>query len=173
MTDIVPLLRDTSRGERSCDCSFQLRFGWRGYYVFGETACGDGIEIYYDKDFDYIEGTPRHILDMDRRYLVALASVKAGAVFVLEGFFEQLKRDSSGMGMAYIPVSSFEEKIFCCSDVEKLPENFSGIRWIDDDFMHDENKEFDFELFYEIDGGAKFLNPNHFSLNDIRDYLVQ
>lgn len=171
MTDIIPLLRDTPHDELICHDSFQMRFGWRGYYVYGEGAYNDGIEIYYDKDFDYIDGRPEYILDLDSKYLVALVSVETKTMFVLENFFEQLKRDTSGMGLAYIAVSSFDEKIFYCSDIEKLPENFSGIRWIDDDFMYDGNKEFDFDLFCEIDSGVKFLNPSHFSLMDIFDYI--
>lgn len=172
MTDIIPLLRDIPHDDLTRYESFQLRFGWRGYYVFGEGGeCCDGINIYYDKNFDYIEGRPEYILNLDPEYLIALVSVELRIAFVLNNFFEQFRRDTSGMGLAYAAVSSFDERCFFCSDVEKLPENLSGIRWIDDDFMYDGNKEFDFDLFYEIDSGMKFLNPNHFSLLEIFDYI--
>ncbi|MDE7195263.1 MAG: hypothetical protein K2O14_15035 [Oscillospiraceae bacterium] len=171
MTDIIPLLRDIPHNELTRRESFQSRFGWHGYYVFGEGSDCDGINIYFDRNFDYIKGQPRHILDLDPKYLIALVSVKLSVAFVLKNFFEQFRRDTSGMGLAYVPVGSFDEKSFFCSDVGKLPENFSAIRWIDDGFLYDGNKEFDFDLFYEIDGGTKFLNPNHFSLLEIFDYI--
>lgn len=172
MTDIIPLFHDIPHDELTRRESFQSRFGWHGYYVFGEGGeyC-DGINIYYDRDFDYIEGRPKYILDLNPEYLIALVSVKLRTAFVLDYFFEQFRRDTSGMGLAYVPVGSFVKKSFFCSDVEKLPENLSAIRWIDDDFMYDGDREFDFELFYEIDSGVKFLNPNHFSLLEIFDYI--
>lgn len=43
--------------------------------------------------------------------------------------------------------------------------------WIDDDFMSDENIEFDFEAFDSIDSGEKYLNPKHFSLENSIDTL--
>lgn len=68
MTDIIPLFHDIPHDELTRRESFQSRFGWHGYYVFGEGGeyC-DGINIYYDRDFDYIEGQPKYILDLNPR----------------------------------------------------------------------------------------------------------
>ena len=66
--------------------------------------------------------------------------------------------------MVYLPVPDFGEEALQCSRIDLLPQEFSGILWIDDDFMDDENIPFDFESFSLIDDGVDYLNPKHFSV---------
>ena len=49
----------------------------------------------------------------------------------------------------------------------KIPILFENIIWIDDDFLNDENIEFDFEAFDIIDSGEIYINPKHFSVLDL------
>ncbi len=48
-----------------------------------------------------------------------------------------------------------------------LPSFLSKITWISDDFLSDENIDFDFEAFEIIDSGVIYLNPNHFSVMEM------
>ena len=69
------------------------------------------------------------------------------------------------MCSCYIP--SFEtDEIYI--DIEaKIPSLFRKYFWIDDDFLNDENIEFDFEAFDIIDSGEIYINPKHFSVLDL------
>ena len=52
-----------------------------------------------------------------------------------------------------------------------MPLLLKNVIWINDDFMNDEDIEFDFEAFEMIDGGEKYMNPKHFSVADLVDAL--
>ena len=54
-----------------------------------------------------------------------------------------------------------------------LPVAFSGIKWINDDFLNDETIEFDFEAFEIIDTGVTYLNPKHFSIYDLMNNQIE
>ena len=43
--------------------------------------------------------------------------------------------------------------------------------YIDDDFMNYEDAEFDFVAFCKIDDGIHYLNPKHFSIQQLIDYM--
>ena len=60
-----------------------------------------------------------------------------------------------------------QEEILRCGHVDSLPSEFSNLIWIDDDFMDDENIPFDFAKFAIIDEDRDYLNPKHFSVNQL------
>lgn len=66
-----------------------------------------------------------------------------------------------------VPVASFETDEFYIDIEAKIPILFQNIIWIDDDFLNDENIEFDFEAFDIIDSGEIYINPKHFSVLDL------
>ena len=66
-----------------------------------------------------------------------------------------------------VPVTSFETDEFYIDIEAKIPILFENIIWIDDDFLNDENIEFDFEAFDIIDSGEIYINPKHFSVLDL------
>ena len=47
------------------------------------------------------------------------------------------------------------------------PDFLSDILWIRDDFLSDENIDFDYDAFEQIDSGIDYINPDHFSVNEI------
>lgn len=64
-------------------------------------------------------------------------------------------------------------KISLCGKLEAMIGNYflSGAGNPDDDFMNDENIEFDFEAFDIIDSNIKYVNPKHFSVLDLINAL--
>ena len=73
--------------------------------------------------------------------------------------------------MNMIPVRSFDEQEFYVENTKKLPDFMSNIRWINDDFLNDDQIEFDYEAFELIDSGIDYLNPAHFSIKKLINYI--
>ena len=92
-------------------------------------------------------------------------------MFVLAPFLEQLITDTFEYSISYIPVSDFDSEEFCVDTEKELPLFFSTVNWIDDDFMNYEDAEFDFVAFCKIDDGIHYLNPKHFSVQQLIDYM--
>lgn len=55
---------------------------------------------------------------------------------------------------------------YCC-DENILKHYVTHIALINDNFMYDENIEFNMETFYKIDEGINYINPYNFSFWDI------
>lgn len=55
---------------------------------------------------------------------------------------------------------------YCC-DENILKHYVTHIPLINDNFMYNENIEFDMEMFYKIDEGINYINPYNFSFWDI------
>ena len=126
------------------------------YFVYGEGGGSKAfhwLTVYYDPDIDPIYEAVEAIL----ANVVAYVSSDYRWSFVLSGHLEKFRKDTAGYGMVYLPVPDFREEALQCSRI-------SGILWIDDDFMDDENIPFDFESFSLIDDGVDYLNPKHFSV---------
>ena len=68
-------------------------------------------------------------------------------------------------------MNSFEIDEFYIDREMEVPLLLKNVIWIDDDFMNDENIEFDYEAFDVIDSGEKYLNPKHFSVKALIDIL--
>ena len=133
------------------------------YYVYSEGR-GDGdfywITIYYDADID----TLYEAVEAISAKIVAYVSSDYRWGFVLSKHIQKFQEDTANYGMRYIPISDFGRELLQCSHIDLLPREFSGIVWIDDDFMDDENIPFDFDSFSLIDKGVPYLNPKHFSV---------
>lgn len=168
MLDLGESIRQPSEQSNKADISLS---GWleafvEHYFVYGEGG-GDRefhwIIIYYDADidalYDAVETAPDNI--------VAYASSDYRWSFVLSRHLEKFRKDTTDYGMVYLPVPDFGEETLCCARTDLLPPEFSGIVWIDDDFMDDENIPFDFDSFALIDDGVEYLNPKHFSVKQL------
>lgn len=133
------------------------------YFVWGEGG-GDinfhWLTVYYDPDIDPLY----EAVEAMREKIVAYVSSDYRWSFVLSRHLEKFQKDTAGYGMVYLPVPDFERELLQCSRTDLLPQAFSDILWIDDDFMDDENIPFDFDSFSLIDDGAEYLNPKHFSV---------
>ena len=79
----------------------------------------------------------------------------------------KLKTDTKGYDIRFIPVESFDKEILSKATLETFPISTQRINWVDDDFMNDDSFEFDFEAFEIIDSGAVYLNPKHFSVEQL------
>lgn len=139
-----------------------------GYYVSG-AGMDEWVQIYYDKTANPEKTTLREIAKPEN--IIAYVSENCRKALVLKAHHRHFKEDSKGCGLAYFSFSSFEEEIYCCNNPAALPLEFQNIVWIEDDFLEDEAIPFDFEAFEVIDTGTKYLNPRHFSINQMMNYL--
>ncbi|MCI7350738.1 MAG: transposase [Ruminococcus sp.] len=138
------------------------------YFVSGEGVPGKSIYTVY-----YNENTPvDECVELINENIVAYITSDYRFAFVLEEFLNKFISDTAEYALSYLPVKSFSEDEFCISPTDRLPLQFQKIIFINDDFLNDEKIEFDYELFEIIDSGAKYLNPNHFSINDLVSYLL-
>ncbi len=80
---------------------------------------------------------------------------------------KKFREDTEEYKLKYIGVPSMQEMILQCNCIESLPTEFSQLLWIDDDFLYDEKIPFDFDAFAIIDEGKDYLNPKHFSVNQL------
>ena len=92
-------------------------------------------------------------------------------VFVKESVFQKFSKDISEYNTTIIPVSDFDEQELSVNEREYLPGFFSDICWIRDDFLSNEDIEFDYDAFEVIDDGVDYINPDHFSVNEIISYI--
>lgn len=87
--------------------------------------------------------------------------------FIISTHIQKFIEDTAEYELEYLAVPSMQEEILQCSHVASLPSEFSNLLWIDDDFLDDENIPFDFAKFAIIDEGRDYLNPKHFSVNQL------
>lgn len=103
--------------------------------------------------------------------IVAYILENENVAFVREDMLTKFKEDTEEYDLVCIPVGSFETDEFYVDREKDVPHLLKDTTWIDDDFMNDENIEFDFQAFDIIDGGEKYVNPKHFSVIDLMDVL--
>lgn len=149
-----------------CQADISLT-GWLQIMVGNYYVCGEGLDddfywitIYYDANID----TRYEAVEAVSAKIVAYVSSDYRWGFVLNKHIQKFQEDTANYGIRCIPISDFEQDLLQCSHIDLLPREFSGIVWIDDDFMDDENIPFDFDSFSLIDDGVPYLNPKHFSV---------
>ena len=137
------------------------------YLLLGGGVSGNGIEtLYYDSSIGFYDAVPTK-----KENIVAYIVENETVAFVLEDMLPKLKKDTEEYGLVFIPVKSFDTEEFYIDRKMEMPSFLKGVTWIDDDFMSDENIEFDFNAFEIIDSGTKYINPNHFSIAALVNYL--
>lgn len=166
---MIELTEYTHLQKEMCKIDISLS-GWLeaivgNYYVYGEGGEGGGgdfywITIYYDADID----THYEAVEAVSSKIVAYVSSDYRWGFVLSKHIQKFQEDTANYGICCIPISDFEQELLQCAHINLLPREFSGIVWLDDDFMDDENIPFDFDSFSLIDEGVPYLNPKHFSV---------
>lgn len=172
MKDIIEIFFNTTKQHpytATISLSGQLEAIIGGYIIEGEICSNEWITVYYS---DYANPVTTNLADfVIQENLIAYVLIEKHYAFVLSSMLEKFRQDSKGYGLTYVPFTSFDAIEYFCSKPNDLPEEFRNIEWIDDDFMGDESIPFDFEAFEKIDSGVKYLNPKHFSLCQLMNYL--
>lgn len=151
-----------SKGKISISGKLEAYVG--NYYVCGEGRPGAEIySIYYDESID----SQYEAVDTVEKNLVAYLTSDYKYAFVLESMLEKFAEDTGEYNITYIPVERFDTPELYLEDVNDLPDFMSGIRWIDDDFLSDENIDFDYDAFEIIDSRVEYINPKHFSVKEL------
>ena len=170
MLEIEKLLTD---GKKDKQCTMSLMGKLEaivGNYFLSEMTFGiyRGLwnMVYFDPDIDSeiqeVACTPKNLIgyvDREERW-----------AFILDQWMQKFQDDTAEYGLRYISVPSLQQKILQCNHTDNLVCEFSGIVWIDDDFMNDEKVPFDFKQFAIIDTGKRYLNPKHFSVDELIKY---
>lgn len=137
------------------------------YFLSGSGVPGECVEtLYYDSTVGFYDCVP-----LVKKNIVAYIVENETVAFVRADILTKLQADTKEYGLIYIPVNSFEAEEFYIDKEMGIPHLLEHVVWIDDDFMNDENLEFDFEAFDIIDSGEKYLNPKHFSVKNLIDAL--
>jgi hypothetical protein len=137
------------------------------YFLSGAGVPGECVEtLYYDSKIDFYDCVP-----LLKKNIVAYIVENETVAFVRAGMMDKFQADTEEYGLVYIPVESFEAEEFYLDTEMEIPHLLESIIWVDDDFMSDENIEFDFETFDIIDSGEKYLNPKHFSVENLIDAI--
>lgn len=133
------------------------------YFLSGAGMPDNDIKVlYYDSTVGF-----DNAIHLVKEKIVAYIVDNENVAFVREDMLVKFKRDTEEYELVYIPVSSFEQEEFYIDRETEIPLLLQNIVWIDDDFMNDENIEFDFEAFDVIDSDKKYVNPKHFSVMDL------
>lgn len=133
-----------------------------GHYFLSGVGLDDIETLHYDPNVGMNEG-----IQLSRDKIVAYFLENESIALVRMDILAKLKADTKEYDIQYIPVKSFEEETLNKELLEKYHGDFGRIEWIDDDFMNDDSIEFDYEAFEIIDSGALYLNPKHFSVNQL------
>ena len=104
-------------------------------------------------------------------YLIGYITSDGEYAFILESCADIFWKHIAAYNPTVIPVESLDKECLCIDTEEYIPELFSVIKWIDDDFLNDESIEFDYDAFYLIDDDIRYLNPKHFSPTAMFQYL--
>lgn len=137
------------------------------YFLSGAGIPDECVEIlYYDATVGFYD-----MVSLVKENIVAYIVENETIAFVREDMLTQFKKDTEEYELVCIPVSSFDTEEFYIDMEMEIPHFLQSIIWIDDDFMNDENIEFNFESFDIIDSGVKYVNPNHFAIADLMDAL--
>ena len=168
MKDILNFMKQLNTSPNySISLCGKLEYFVGNYFVSG---AGDPYEtiyaIYFDNTIsreECVEQTPEK--------LVAYVTADYKYAFVLTEIYDKFIKDTSEYGFIYIPVSDFSAKEFFIDLKNDIPAFLQKITWLNDDFLDDENIEFDFETFFKIDEGTEYINPNHFSINELVVFL--
>ena len=133
------------------------------YFLSGAGVPDNEIQILY---YDSTVGLDDEIHKV-KENIVAYIFENENVAFVREDMLTKFKNDTEEYDLVSIPVGSFEADEFYVDRKMDMPYLLENIIWIDDDFMNNENIEFDFQAFEVIDSGEKYVNPKHFSVIDL------
>ncbi len=137
------------------------------YFLSGAGVPDNDIQVlYYDATVGFYDEIP-----LLKENIVAYIFEDENVAFVKEDMLTKFQNDTDEYGLVCIPVDSFEKDEFYIDREMQIPLLLKNIIWINDDFMNNENIEFDFEAFDIIDSGEKYINPKHFSVADLVDAL--
>ena len=137
------------------------------YFLSGAGIPDNEIQIlYYDSTVGFYDE-----IRLVKENIVAYIFENENVAFVREDMLTKFKNDTEEYDLVSIPVGSFETDEFYIDREMNMPHLLKNIVWVDDDFMNDENMEFDFQAFEIIDCGEKYVNPKHFSVIDLVDAL--
>lgn len=137
------------------------------YFLSGSGVPDNDIQVlYYDSTVGFYDAIP-----LVKETIVAYIFEEENVAFVKEDMLAKFKKDTEEYELICISVKSFEADEFYIDREMPIPALLKNIIWIDDDFMQDENMEFDYEAFDIIDSGEKYINPKHFSVVDLIDVL--
>ncbi len=139
-----------------------------GYWVEGE-GYDEFIRVYYNPNFDVVKKYDLEFVIQEN--LIAYISLEHHYVLVKGTMAEKFKKDTKDYGLSYFLIESFDNEQYYYTADSEIPSPFKNIVWIDDSFLNDDNLEFNFKAFEYIDKGNKYLNPNHFSINQMMNYL--
>lgn len=133
------------------------------YFLSGAGIPDNEIQIlYYDSTVGFYDEI--HLM---KENIVAYIFENENVAFVREDMLTKFKDDTEEYDLVSIPVGSFETDEFYIDREMDMPHLLKKIVWVDDDFLNDENMEFDFQAFEIIDCGEKYVNPRHFSVLDL------
>lgn len=137
------------------------------YFLSGAGVPEECVEtVYYDSTVGFYDPVP-----MVKENIIAYILENETVAFVRTDMLAKFQADTEEYGLIYIPVDSFDAEEFYVDREMGIPRLFESVVWIEDDFMSDENIEFDFEAFDIIDSGEKYLNPKHFSVEKLIDAI--
>lgn len=157
--------------EHGLTCQLEALVGGYSVWGEGETVCAkeNWMVVHYDETVDPSDYWWEDVVKLEN--LVAIISEQDSLALVWEKYAEKFKADTKGFGYSYVGFPSLIDEVCCCSNPVMLPEIFQKVVWINDDFLYDENIEFDFAAFVKIDDGVQFVNPAHFSVEQLVAFI--
>ena len=129
------------------------------YYLSGS---GDIETLYYDQKAEMYDD-----IGLSEENIVAYLLENESVAIVREEFLVKLEEDTREYNMRFVPIKSFDAEILSQKSLETMMHMPQDFKWIDDDFMNDDTIAFDYEAFDLIDSGVAYLNPCHFSVNQL------
>lgn len=133
-----------------------------GHYDLAGVGLYDIETLYYDPNVGMYD-----VISKSKDKIVAYFLENETVAIVRKDMLSKLKADTEEYNIQFCPVESFEEEFLTKEELEPYLDCVNGINWVDDDFMNDESIEFDFDAFEKIDSGEIYLNPKHFSVNQL------
>lgn len=162
LNDYFHLDKRATKGSMSLSGKLEAIVG--NYFVSGEGNPDETIyTIYYDPTIDSYYNSVE-LVDKNR---IGYVTSDYEYAFIKKSVLDKLERDTEEYKMTIIPVDDLDDQELSI-DVEcDLPDYFSSVIWIRDDFLYDKDIEFDYEAFEKIDSGIMYLNPDHFSVKEL------
>ena len=144
-----------------------------GGYFLSEVTCGVFRGLWNSLYFDPSGQWERDGVKTIPENLIGYVDLKERWAFILERYREKFLGDTLEYSLSCIGVPSLDEEVLFCTCTDHLPEEFSSILWINDDFLSNERLPFDFHLFDLIEEGRPYLNPKHFSVKQLIRHTLQ
>lgn len=162
---LTNLFKRNSRSKISLCGKLEYIIG--NYFLSGSGGCSHEIEtLYYDST---VKSHDSFLLSKAK--VIAYFLQDESIAIVRNDMLNMLKEDTKEYDVKFIPVENFDAEILTREAVESWLNGAEKIKWIDDDFMNDEEIEFDFAAFETIDSGITYLNPKHFSVEQLISIL--